>query len=265
MANSKSAFVKGESLGIASESSFSRIRTLSHNSAALAANRILVSDAPLRSRMPEPILCKICGKRRAKRACPAVHGDICTLCCGTEREVSLTCPIECEYLQEAHKREKPVPLAENQVANADIQVTEEFIRDHEELLLFSIYSLVEAALRTPGAIDADVMAALEALIQTHRTLESGLVYETRSENALAAGLQRLFVNSLTEYQKVREEREGLASLRNAEVLAILVFLHRLGQLNQNGRPRGRMFIDLLRHMTPDSGPRVAESAPSIIL
>ena len=92
--------------------------------------------------MPEAVLCKICGKRRARRACPAVHGDICTICCGSEREVSLSCPLECEWLQEAHRHEKPVPIAENQLANTDIVVSDEFIRDHEELLLFCIYSLV---------------------------------------------------------------------------------------------------------------------------
>ncbi len=215
--------------------------------------------------MPEPLLCKICGKRRAKRACPAVHGDICTLCCGAEREVSFSCPLECEYLREAHRHEKPLAAPDDQISNPDITVTEEFIRDHEELLLFSIYSLVEAALRTPGAIDADAMAALAALIKTHRTLESGLVYETRSENAVAAGVQRLFAASLSDYQKVREEREGLPSVRNADILAILVFLHRVGQQNQNGRPRGRMYLDLLRHMTPGTGPGVEERAPSIIL
>ena len=214
--------------------------------------------------MPESVLCKICGKRRAKRFCPAVNGDICPICCGTEREVSLSCPLECEYLQEAHKREEPVAVSEKELAYPDIRVTEEFIREHEELLLFCIYSLVQAALRTPGAIDADVMTALEALIQTHRTLESGLVYQTRAENRIAAGVQHSFTASLANYQKVREEREALSPVRNVEILATLVFLYRVGQQNQNGRPRGRMFLDLLRHMTPEQD-RVDERAPSIIL
>ena len=213
--------------------------------------------------MSEPILCKICGKRRAKRACPAVEGDICTICCGTEREVSLSCPFECEWLIEAHRHEKPIPVAENQISDPDITVTEEFLRSHEELLLFSVYSLVEAALRVPGAVDRDAMAALEALIQTRRTLESGLVYETRAENSIAASVQHAFAASLEDYQKIRAEREQLSSYRNAEILAILVFLHRLGQQHQNGRPRGRMYLDLLRQMTP--APRVEERAPSIIL
>lgn len=213
--------------------------------------------------MPEPVLCKICGKRRGRRYCPAVQGDICPICCGTEREVSLSCPLECEYLREAHRHEKPVPVLEKEISNPDISVTEEFLQEHEELLLFCIYSLLQAALRTPGAIDADVMAALEALIQTRRTLDSGLVYETRPENSVAAAVQRAFTASLDDYQTLKVEREGFSAPRNSELLAVLVFLHRIGQQNRNGRPRGRMFLDLLRQMTPDV--KVEERASSIIL
>ncbi len=213
--------------------------------------------------MPELILCKICAKRRARRACPAVNGDICTLCCGTQREVTLTCPLECEYLKEAHRREKPAFPADGELPNSDIHVDEEFLRSHEELLLFSVYSLVKAAFGTPGAVDSDVVEALEALIQTHRTLEAGLFYETRSQNTIAASIQRSFSASLAEYEKVRSDREHVAAPRNAETLAILVFLHKLAQVNQNGRPRGRMYLDLLSKMTPE---RAAEArSPGIIL
>ena len=213
--------------------------------------------------MPEVILCKICGKRRARRACPAVHGDICSICCGTEREVSLTCPLDCEYLEEAHHREQPLPFPEKDLSNLDVEVTEEFIGQHEELLLFCIYSLLQAALRTSGAVDRDVLAALDALIKTHKTMDSGLVYETFSDNAIAAAIQRSFSASLTDYQKLRQEREALSPVRNSEILKTLVFLHRVGQQNQNSRPRGRLYLDLLRHMTPDA--KAEEPPPGIIL
>lgn len=205
--------------------------------------------------MAEPILCKICGKRRARRACPAVQGDICTICCGTEREVSLSCPLECEHLQEAHRHEKPVAVEEAQLSYPAIVVTEEMVRDQEELLLFCVYALLQAAVRTAGAIDSDVMAALEAVIQTYRTAESGLLYETRPENFVAVAVQRSFVASLNDYQKLRAERETVPPLRSSETLAMLVFLHRIAQQNQNGRPRGRMFLDLLRQMTPEENPQ----------
>ncbi len=212
--------------------------------------------------MSETILCKICGKRRARRHCPAVHGDICAICCGTEREVSLSCPLECEYLQEAHRREKPTPIDEKQLLDPDIAVTEEFMRDHEELLLFCMVSLVEAALRTSSATDADALEALDALIKTYRTTESGLLYETRPVNTIAAAVQRAFSASFEDYQKLRAERESL-SYRNAEILGVLVFLRRLGQGNQNGRPRGRMYLDLLRQMTPATARN--ERVPGLIV
>ncbi len=213
--------------------------------------------------MPEPILCSICGARRAKRACPAVHADICPICCGEQREVSLSCPLECEYLQEGHRREKSLPVSEKELSNVDITVTEEFVAEHEELVLFCAYAMLQAAVRVPGCVDTDVLIALDALIQTHRTLESGLVYETVPANTIAAGIVRSFSKSLDEYQKLRQEREALSPVRNSDILKTLVFLHRIGQHNQNGRPRGRMYIDLLHQMTPDM--RIEERHSSIIL
>jgi hypothetical protein len=213
--------------------------------------------------MPEPILCQRCGQRRARRACPALHADICTICCGTEREVSISCPLECEYLREAHLREKPLPVDPKDTVEPDVDVSEDFIRQHEELLLFAIYSLVQAALRTPGAVDTDALEALDALIKTQRTAESGLIYESHPDNLVAAAVQRAFSDSLTDYEKIRSDRQALAPLLGKEILGILVFLRRFGQQNLNGRPRGRMFLDLLRQMTPEQ--RIDERAPSIIL
>jgi hypothetical protein len=215
--------------------------------------------------MPEPILCKRCGQRRAKRACPALHADICSICCGTEREVSISCPLECEYLREAHLREKPLEVdVDDPATHLDIEVTEEFVRDHEELLLFSIYSLLNASLRTPGAVDTDALEALEAMIKTYLTAESGLIYESRPENAVAAAVQKAFTASLADYQKIRAERErDLAPLREKEILGVLVFLARFGHQNLNGRPKGRLFLDVLSRMTPPE--RIDEREPSIIL
>lgn len=202
--------------------------------------------------MAEALPCKICNMRRAKRACPAVGGDICAICCGREREATLSCPLECDYLQDAHQREKPVRIPDSELSNPDVKVNEEFVAAHEELVLFAIYSLLQATLRTPGAVDRDVIDALATLIQSHRTLESGLIYEAYSPNPIAASIQRGFSTSLADYQRLRQEREALSPVRNTEILSTLVFLHRVGQQNLNGRPRGRMFIDLLRHMTPDT-------------
>jgi len=51
--------------------------------------------------------CAICNVRKEKRFCPAVHGRICAQCCGEQREVTLDCPSDCPYLQQAREHEKP--------------------------------------------------------------------------------------------------------------------------------------------------------------
>ena len=52
-------------------------------------------------------ICVICQKRREKRFCPAIHDRICPQCCGEQREVTLVCPTDCVYLQQAREHEKP--------------------------------------------------------------------------------------------------------------------------------------------------------------
>ena len=50
--------------------------------------------------------CAICHTRRPRRYCPGVRGHICPVCCGTERENTVSCPLDCPYLREARVREK---------------------------------------------------------------------------------------------------------------------------------------------------------------
>jgi len=213
--------------------------------------------------MGEAIVCKLCGHRRAKRACPAVDGEICALCCGEQREVTLLCPLDCVYLREARKREKTVEIPVEAISNKDIEISEEFVRSREELLLFCVYSLVQAALRTPHTVDMDVLLSLDALIKTQRTAQSGLLYETRAGNTVAAAVQQKFSESLKNYEAERQQRESLPPHADRDIFKTLVFLHRIGQQNSNGRLKGRMFIDMLRGMVPDT--EVDERAPSIIL
>ncbi len=55
---------------------------------------------------PTPMKCVICEVRTARRHCPGVRGEICSVCCGTERENTIACPFDCTYLREARLREK---------------------------------------------------------------------------------------------------------------------------------------------------------------
>lgn len=206
--------------------------------------------------------CKICNTRKPRRYCPGVGGDICSICCGSEREVTVNCPLDCPYLMEARQHEKPVPLSAEQFPNQDVRISEEFLRDHEPLLIFLGAKLLEASLDTAGAVDSDVQEALESLIRTHRTLESGLYYETRPNNLLAAGIHQKIQDAVAELRKELSEK-GSPAIRDAEVMGVLVFLERVGLHQRNGRPRGRAFIDYLRSYFPQKKAGL-ENAPSLI-
>jgi hypothetical protein len=191
--------------------------------------------------------CAICQTRRPRRFCPGVQGEICSVCCGTEREVTVSCPLECEYLQEGRKRDKRPPLDEGtEIPNLDLRVNEAWLHDHERLLAFMAGSLLRPALEIPGVVDHDLREALEALIRTYRTLQSGVYYETRPENPLAAGTCDMMKKAIAEYRREETQRLGITKTRDGEVLRLLVFLQHFELDSNNGRRLGRAFVDALR-------------------
>lgn len=219
--------------------------------------------------------CQICQVRRARRECPGLTGvagrpaRICTICCGTEREVSINCPLDCEYLREARANEARYEANHSQelerpMPHADLKLTEDFVRDHEELFIGMAASIVQAGFSTRGAVDGDVRAALEALIKTYRTLESGFHYETKADDRVAAEVQAKLAQALLDLGKIRSESLGTGSYRPAEILGMLVFLARMEARFDNGRAKGRRFLDYLRLQFPDATPP-AEAQSRLIL
>src|SRR5262249_52280672 len=114
--------------------------------------------------------CAICRTRRAKRYCPGVRGEICTVCCGEEREKTVRCPLDCEFLVEARKHERLGDLQPSELPYQDIPVSERILSENEQLLYFLGVSLTSTAFETPSAVDSDVREVLDALIRTYRTL-----------------------------------------------------------------------------------------------
>lgn len=207
--------------------------------------------------------CKLCETRRARRFCPGVGGEICSVCCGTERENSVACPLECEYLQKARPREKPPEIKPEELPNRDIQVSDQFLNDNSPLIGFLMPALVEAGLDTPGTVDFDVREALDSLVRTYRTRESGLYYESRPANLVAARIHDHVQRGLEEFRRAAAERAGLTTLRDADILGVLVFLQRVEFGANNGRKRGRAFLDFLR--TQAAPETAARGQSSVVL
>ncbi|MEZ5404003.1 MAG: hypothetical protein R2729_30260 [Bryobacteraceae bacterium] len=206
-------------------------------------------------------LCLLCETRKPKRFCPATRGDICTQCCGAEREVTVDCPLDCEYLREARKHDKPVPLTEDMVPHPDVRVTEAFLERNRELVTFLSFSLFESAMETPGATDADIREGLGALIKTYKTLDSGLIYETRPANPYADSIQQRLRARVEQLKQRLLEQSGVHTLRDNDVLGVLVFLDRLALMYNNGRRRGRAYLSVLYDSYAEAAAANAQQPP----
>ncbi len=208
--------------------------------------------------------CAICQTRRPRRFCPGVHGDICSTCCGTEREVTVDCPLDCEFLREGRRHEKTTAPPDAELPNRDIPVSEKVLRDHEPLLTFLSATIYQTAMQVAGVVDRDVAEALDGLIRTYRTLQSGVYYESRPNNPLAAAIFDALRKGLDEYRSSEQRELGMTKTRDVAVLALLVFLQHFALYQDNGRRRGRAFLQALREFHPPAVDTPASSS-SVIL
>jgi len=201
--------------------------------------------------------------RKPRRFCPGVRGDICAICCGQEREQTIHCPLDCQYLIEARRHEEP-PIADPATfPHQDIRVTEEFLVKNEPVLIWIGMHVLSAAVETPDAADSDIKDALDGLVRTYRTLQSGLVYESRPTNPVASAIFEHVQASVDEMWKHERERSGVTTIRDADILGVLSFLQRLEIQHNNGRRLGRAFVHFLRSQFPQAQP--AEQSPSVIV
>lgn len=198
--------------------------------------------------------CAICEKRKDKRFCPAVHGRICPQCCGEQREVTLDCPSDCVYLQQAREHEKPRGMADLDPAALFLQVEvgDQFLYQHEHLIMGLTFALSKSVRADRNLKDTDVIAALTSSVKTWETLvNSGLLYESPisslPQQAIAAEVQ----NMIREYREAEQKHVGYVQLRDSEVLRALVFLVRMAHGRTSGRPKSRAFVDFLLAQFPE--------------
>lgn len=213
-------------------------------------------------------MCVICGLRKPRRTCVGVHGEICSICCGTERERSVHCPITCSYLQEAHRHEKVEPVDPASIPNQDIRVSEEFLNLNQALLAFVGSALFEASITGDDVTDLDVRAALDTLIATYRAKNSGLYFDAKSENSFAASIDEHVKKRIQAVQeREREATGGITAIKDSALLAVLVFLQRLEYMENNQRPRSKAFLDFLGRfaLAPLPETTVQPDEPRVIL
>lgn len=193
----------------------------------------------------ERATCHLCETRPPRRDCPALERAICAPCCGSEREQAVGCPLDCLHLREARKHEKPATPDPATFPHADIELSDRYMEDQRTLAIITGRLLLMGAMQTEGAVDGDVRDALESLTRTYKTAQSGLIYESRPTNLIAAAVAERFQQELARFREEMAKRSGSHSVRDKDVLGMLVFWQRMHWQHANGRRKGRAFIEQL--------------------
>jgi hypothetical protein len=211
------------------------------------------------------VLCPLCGERKARRTCPAVGQQICTVCCGTKRLKQIKCPSDCVYLASAREHPAAVQLRRQQ---RDLEAVVPFMRDLNERQsqLFFLVGTFLARYQSPELqplVDEDVTEATAALASTFETASRGLIYDHRPASLPAERL----VSGLKPILAEAGANGGSAFERDAAV--VLRRIEGASRALRTKEPSDRgAFLELLGRMirTPaDTDPGTAAPEPSRLI
>jgi hypothetical protein len=215
--------------------------------------------------MAQRVSCPLCKKRRPGRFCPAQGETICAVCCGTERERTLDCPADCVYLIAAHRyeREHRQPSAAEEIPFSGLEIARNLIYEQQALVSGLAHTLVKFADEQRALTDPDALAAIIALAETYRTLVSGIYYEKPPDAPLPAALYAALASFIQQY-KQQSAGGNLPTVKDSVVFPVLVYLARICRGSTNGRPRSRLFLQLLRAGSPQPQDQPAEASRIIV-
>lgn len=187
-------------------------------------------------------MCPLCEKRRAKRFCPAQGAAICPLCCGTYREVTLDCPLDCPHLRASrqHGARDTAAAPEFEPITPDLSISNTWLDSHEELLNSLAGAAGDFWTQEPSLADPDLLDALRHLAATLAAERAGLVFESLPAGALRERLCRHLRRAIAAY---RPQAQGLALApvpRPLDWEMAVVYVARLVHALANGRPRSRL-------------------------
>ncbi|MGH9734923.1 MAG: hypothetical protein ACRD8A_10085 [Candidatus Acidiferrales bacterium] len=208
--------------------------------------------------------CPICENRPPKRFCPAKGEKICAICCGSGREVTIDCPVDCAYLIAAHRYEAEhrKPLSADDFPYKDVEFAVEFVHEHWPIITGIAVTILRFQTEHRDTNDRAAQLAVEALAETYRTLGTGILYERPPDVRVARNLYLHVAEFLNEFRKREADRAGFATLKDSDVFQLLVFLLRVLKQETNGRPLSRAFLGFLRERFPLPS---AEKEPSRII
>ena len=205
--------------------------------------------------------CPLCRRRRARRTCPALQREICTVCCATKRLAEIRCPSDCRYLASAQSHP---PAAVQRQQERDVRFLLPIVAElqpHQYKLFFFVQNLLHG-IAGSGDVPLDdrtVRETAEALAKTYDTASKGIIYEHQTTSPFAGRLSRELRPLLDDPAAVGGPKAGERDL--AEVLRRIERAAAGAESALGGG--GRAYLDLVSRMVRASPPPAgaAESGP----
>ncbi len=134
--------------------------------------------------------CPRCGRRKARRACPALGQQICPVCCGTQRLVEIACPDDCGFLTTARSHPPAVVQRRRERDSHFLaSIAHVLTQQQYQTLLFLLFAVRRARPESSTRlVDTDVAEAAGALAATLETASKGIIYEHRPASRPAQDL-----------------------------------------------------------------------------
>src|SRR5918996_166427 len=125
------------------------------------------------------MICRLCNKRPVKRVCPALHEQICPVCCATKRLVEIRCTEDCRYLESAQRH--PAAVVKRQI-DADVTILMATVGrlSEQQLQLFFLLQSMVFSYKPEGLSrlsDSDVALATGALASSLETASKGVIID----------------------------------------------------------------------------------------
>ena len=201
--------------------------------------------------------CPSCGQRKGRRHCPALRATICTVCCGTKRQVEIACPSDCVYLVSA--REHPAAVVrrkqEQDVARLIPSIRHLTERQYQ---LFFVFQTTITRFKPEGfsrLTDSDIAEAAASVAATLETSARGVIYEHVPDAPPAKGLAKELRNTIAQ---IREQGARVYDHECAVVLRAI----ESGARGAATAADSTGYLDLLTRLLQASGAAPTQSPPA---
>lgn len=201
--------------------------------------------------------CILCEKRKAKRSCPAKNTQICAQCCGEKRVLEIECPESCEYLKAG--RESEAADYQKRLQSMDQtaqQKHRQVLYDHRNVIAHLEYAISRQRILSRDLNDKDVVQAIDSLLETYKTEDTGLLYERTEENLRIESLRRELREIIESYRNPGgEEAKGIVNPKNTRLqlgaaMDCLKFIRSLASVYLKDRDYGSGYVNFLARIIP---------------